>query len=381
MRWDRGCWPAAALTAALLLACTPAPPVPAPVAPAAVGGQSAPAAPQETPSLQTLVEAARKEGQLTLVWSAGILGGSQGAARLIAGFNRYHGLNVSVQYTPGPSPSDLVARLVQEQQTGRPATTDVFWGGADSVYALSRAQVLEPADWAVWAPNVRDSRLLSPRGDAVEIASFLPGITYNASKLAGDAVPRSMDDLLKPQYKGRVASTPYVIHFDSLASPELWGEERVLVYAAKLSDQLAGLMRCGEHERVASGEFDLFALDCGSFGARRLAAEGAPLDHSIPRDAALLQTNSMGVPRHAAHPAAAKLFVDYMLTREAQDYVYEWYFSDHPLLPGSKAAAEIEKARADRAQFTSLDVAFFERNEGRHLDQVAAEVQRLFQQR
>src|SRR6266852_1924658 len=166
MQWHRGCWPAAALTAALLLACTPAPPAPAPAAPAAAGGQSAPASPQEAPSLQALVEAARKEGQLTLVWSAGILGGSQGAARLIAGFNRYHGLNVSVQFTPGPSPSDLVARLVQEQQTGRPATTDVFWGGADSVYTLSRAHVLEPADWAAWAPNVRDSRLLSPRGDA-----------------------------------------------------------------------------------------------------------------------------------------------------------------------------------------------------------------------
>jgi iron(III) transport system substrate-binding protein len=209
---------------------------------------------------------------------------------------------------------------------------------------------------------------------------LLPCISYNASKVTGDAVPHSMEDLLKPQFKGRVASTPYVIHFDSLASPELWGEERVLAYATKLSDQLGGLMGCGEHERIASGEFDLFALDCGSFGARRLAAAGAPLDHAIPRDAALLQTNSMGVPRNAAHPATAKLFIDYMLTREAQDYVFEWFYSDHPLLPGSKAATEIEKARADRAQFVSLVVPFFERNESRHLSQVSTEVLRIFQQ-
>src|SRR3954452_326440 len=119
-----------------LSAPPPPPPASAPAPPAADRPPPAAAAPPADPGLQAIVDAARKEGQLTLVWISGILGGGHGASRLVDGLNRLYGLNASVQYTPGPSPSDLVARLVQEQQTGRPATTDVFWGGADTVYAL-----------------------------------------------------------------------------------------------------------------------------------------------------------------------------------------------------------------------------------------------------
>ena len=129
MRSATWLWLTASVTVVLLLACTPALPAPAagagssapaPAAPGASAAAPAPAVaavPPQSPVLATLIEAARKEGQLTLVWSAGILGGSQGATRLVNGLNRAYGLNLSVQYTPGPSPSDLVARLVQEQQT------------------------------------------------------------------------------------------------------------------------------------------------------------------------------------------------------------------------------------------------------------------------
>src|SRR3712207_9168827 len=66
---------------------------------------------------------------------------------------------------------------------------------------------------------------------------------------------RSMADLLKPQYKGRIASTPYAAGFDWLAAPEAWGEQRVLDYLAQFKEQVAGLIRCNEMERIANGEF------------------------------------------------------------------------------------------------------------------------------
>jgi iron(III) transport system substrate-binding protein len=363
----------------------PAPPAAAPRAPTAApapgqpgAGSGAGAAPPAA-RLQALIDAARQEGQLTLTWSAAALGGAEGTARLVEGVNRTYGLTLSVQFTPGPSMPELGSRLLQEAQAGRPATTDVYLTVSKSVLDLMRANAIEPADWTAWAPNVQNPDLLAPNGAAVQVAAFTPGFTYNSSKLTGDAVPRSMEDLLQPRYKGRIASTAYAGTFNELASPEVWGEARTVEYVTKLADQLGGLIRCGEAERLISGEFDLFGLDCGNFDARRFQAQGAPLDHFIPRDAAIIFHWYMIVPKNAAHPAAAKLFVNYMLGREAQDYVFEKHYSDEPLVPGSKAVAELEKAQAAGARFTPVDVAFYQRIDSAEVDRITAELQRILQ--
>jgi iron(III) transport system substrate-binding protein len=240
---------------------------------------------------------------------------------------------------------------------------------------------LEPGDWTAWAANVRNPSLVAPGGMAVEVAWLQPGITYNTSKLTGDAVPTSLEDLLKPQFKGRIASTPYAAFFDSLASPEIWGERRTLDYVTQLTGQLAGLMGCGDSTRIVSGEFDLLALDCGSFDARLAQAKGAPVAQAIPSDAALIFPWYLTVLRNAAHPAAAKLFVNYLLGREGQDILYETHFADHPLVAGSKVAAEIERLRGSGAPLYNLDVAFRQRNDEKELDRINAEIIRTIQRR
>ncbi|HEY7065691.1 MAG TPA: ABC transporter substrate-binding protein [Chloroflexota bacterium] len=390
-RWLLGAVGVGLLLAACALAPKPgAAPAPAPVvapsaapavapAPGQAAAGSAAAATQPAARLQALIDAARQEGQLTLTWSAAALGGAEGAARLVDGVNRTYGLNLSVQFTPGPSMPELGSRLLQEAQAGRPATTDVYLTVSKSVLDLMRADAIAPADWTAWAPNVQNPDLLAPNGAAVQVAAFMPGFTYNSSKLTGDAVPRSMDDLLQPRYTGRIASTSYAGTFVELASPEVWGEARTVEYVTKLADQLGGLIRCGEAERLISGEFDLFGLDCGNFDARRFQAQGAPLDHFIPRDAAIIFHWYMTVPKNAAHPAAAKLFINYMLGREAQDYVFEKHYSDEPLVPGSKAVAELEKAQAAGAHFTPVDVAFYQRMDNAEADRITAELQRIVQ--
>src|SRR6478609_6782264 len=63
--------------------------------PAASGAASGPPA---AAALQTLVEGARREGQLTLTWSENSLGGAEGARRWAEGFNRLYGLNVDVRF-------------------------------------------------------------------------------------------------------------------------------------------------------------------------------------------------------------------------------------------------------------------------------------------
>src|SRR5207237_451966 len=83
-----------------------------------------------------------------------------------------------------------------------------------------------------------------------------------------------------------------------------------------------------------------------SYDALRLKALGAPAGHVVPSDAALIPYWYLAVPKNAAHPNAAKLFINYALSREAQDVLYDLDYTDHHLVPGSRSAAAIRQAEA-----------------------------------
>src|SRR5205823_9829259 len=139
---------------------------------------------------------------------------------------QYYGLNVDVQFTPGLSMPQMVARTAQEVQAGRHSSTDLVVSYASSLLVAIQAGALEAVDWASWAPNLRDPQLVAPGGIAVAYATSLAGISYNTTRLRGEMVPHTLQDLLRPEYKGRIASTPYAAYFDLLSTEELWGKER-----------------------------------------------------------------------------------------------------------------------------------------------------------
>lgn len=310
-------------------------------------------------SEKALVAAARKEGQLVLVWGDGAVGGAEGAKMLGEGLNKHYGLNLNVQYTPGPAMPEMGSKILLEFQTDRPASSDVMIGSETHFPPLMQAKALEAIDWASWSANIKDPRLLGmPDGTSVRVASRIPGITYNTDKIQGDAVPKSMEDLLKPQYKGKIASTPYAAMFDRLASDDWWGQQKTVDYVTKLSAQVSGLIRCGETERIASGEFPLLALDCGTDASLRGQAQGQHLAQVIPSDAAALVYWYMGVPKNAAHPNAAKLFIDYLMSREGQDIMWKTSSDENYLVPGSHSAAAIQKLESEGVKFTQVDIKF-----------------------
>jgi ABC-type Fe3+ transport system substrate-binding protein len=347
----------------------------------APGAQPAAAAPGReafAPPLQALVDAARAEGQLTLTHATMDEPGE--IPRLIEGFNRAYGLNLVVQFTPHVNMPELVNRLIQEHRASRTATTDVFVGTDSHIMQLLQADALETVDWQSWAPNVQSPELIAPNGVAVKQTTRASAITYNSDRLRGDMVPTSLQDLLKPQYKGRIATMIYAGAFANLGSPELWGEERILDYVTRLVDQVSGLVGCSDGERVVNGEFDAYAIDCATSQALRFQKRGAPLAAVIPSDAPLLTLAYVGVPRHAAHPNAAKLWINYLVSREAQDVIYEHEFGDQHLIPGSKTAQEIAELQARGIQFIQLDVEWSLRNE-QTIRRLRPEIERILYKR
>lgn len=314
-------------------------------------------------TLEGLIDGARKEGELNLMWGQEALGGTQGVPMMADGFNKAYGLNVKVQFTPGPSFQEMGAKVLQEYQTKRQSTTDVLYLSDSAMGPSLQANALVSDNWTDWAANIKPESVAGD-GVGVVVQTYVAGITYNSKKVTGDAIPKSMQDLLKPQYKGRIASTSYASSFDRLSTPALWGKQATLDYARKFSQQLGGLIRCPDAQtKLLDGEFDLFALDCNQSNALRAQSKNQALGFVIPSDAAILSDIYITVPKNSAHPNAAKLWVNYLLSRPAQDIIFGMNFDDSYLLPGSKTGELVSQYKAQGVKFVDSNVRFFQEND------------------
>ena len=260
--------------------------------------------------------------------------------------NKMFGTNIETRFTPGPNANESLNTIMVANGVNRPSPTDIFIGSNQHGALIHKNKLGQVADWHALLPGRIKADSQEADGMAVRLYTAVPGgIVYNTQR--APYPPTRLTDLLKPEWKGKIASTPYASGFDLLSSTDVWGEEKTLDFARKLSDQIAGLMRCNELERIASGEFVAYAMDCVGRDWAELAARGAPIKHVIPSDFGAVRFNYTTVPQNAAHPNAAKLFVTYLHTPEGQKLVWKHVNSDlHTYTDGEmgKVVAEFEKS-------------------------------------
>ena len=165
--------------------------------------------------------------------------------------------------------------------------------------------------------------------------------------------PEKLVDLLRPEWKGKVASTPYASSWELLGGSDLWGKHAV-EFARQLSGQLAGLMRCAELERIASGEFPAFAMDCTGREWIKLKRKGAPIEHVVPADFAAQRFYYFSIPKNASNPNAAILFVAFLESTQGQKLLYKLTDTDLMTYPELGAAARDPRLRGARDRVSSL---------------------------
>jgi iron(III) transport system substrate-binding protein len=343
----------------LATACGPAPaaapakPAAAPAVPAqppaASGALAAAPAQSASPALQQLIDGAKKETVLKAQWSSASFGGAPGLNELVAGMNKKYGLNIQAQFTPGRDMQALMELLAQENTAGQPASTDVYLGNAPAMVDALRTGVMRTIDWKaiLERPIPADPSFdpYAPDGIAVAFGTTLVGIAYNTNLVRGDDVPRRMEDPLAPKWKGKIASTPYAAGMREFAMPDMLGRDYVVDYTKRLSQQVAGLIRCGENERITSGEFAMLVFTCGGNDVADLKQRGAPIDHAIIQEATVLHMRYGGVPKNSSAPNAATLLVAYLLTPEGQETLYKLDGMDLPLFPESHLKGALDQVK------------------------------------
>ena len=282
---------------------------------------------EPNPALRQVIEAAKKEGKLELTWGASILGGHGGVTEIGAAMNAMFGTKIAMRFTPGPALPEVLNAVIISQGAGRASPTDAVIGTNQHAAEAHTRGVSVPVNWTALLPGRILPESVEAGGAAIRVFTTLPGgIIYNTER--APFKPTRLTDLLKPEWKGKIASTPYAASWELITANDVWGAERALDFARQLSKQLAGLMRCNELDRVATGEFLAFAMDCTGRDWLEMQRKGAPVAHVVPEDFPAQRFYYLNIVKNAANPNAAKLFTVFLHTPQGQKLIWKWSDTD-----------------------------------------------------
>ena len=300
-------------------------------------------------ALEKVIEGAKKEGALKILWTEGHFGADVGMRDMLRVINKRYGTNIKLQFTQGRSFPANLGRLIQEYKAKQRSSTDVFLGAGSHMVSGMRSGLLMKVDWEAIVerplpPNPVLERV-NPGGVGMAVASRVVGIVYNTNLVKGADIPTSIEDVLKPKWKGQIAITPYITGFYQLSVADLLGDKYMTDFVKRIKPQLGGFIGCNSLDKVASGQFAMLIFDCGRDAAIRYQRRGAPLGHAVPKEIVRDNVIDLGVPVNADHPNVGKLFIVFQHTKEGQKLLWKHGAYDLEIYPGSHSKTLVDKFR------------------------------------
>ena len=194
---------------------------------------------------------------------------------------------------------------------------DIFQTSIVQVYQLKNAGLL--AKYISEESSAYPEGFKDPLGHWTAFYLIPYVISYNTKLVSAKDAPNSYEDLLNPRWKGQIGlETEEYQWFYHLI--QILGKERGLDYMRRLASQTLQ-MRKGHTllaQLVAAGEMAL-AVVVYSNRVERMRMSGAPIDWVRFKGPTITAINAISIPEKALHPNAAKLFVDFVLSREGQN--------------------------------------------------------------
>jgi iron(III) transport system substrate-binding protein len=271
------------------------------------------------------VEAAKNEGKVTVYTSS-----NQNTLLFESGAfqKRFPEIKVIVVF------GDPYQRILTERRAGQ-YLADVGLTGPDTLWDLYLARVLDPVRDTIILPEVADESkwfrgkhhyidseqkyLFSAIGNA-----DLGSIFYNA-KLINPNEFKSMWDFLRPEWKGKITArdvrtpgpggiTIRFYYYVPILGPNfirrLFGEMDVTLFR----DQRQG------HDWLATGKYPICVF-CNNSRIEEAKLQGLPVEKfGLLKEGAGLSSGggTIGLLNRAPHPNAAKVFINWYLSREGQ---------------------------------------------------------------
>ena len=260
---------------------------------------------------QKLYEAAKSEGEAVVYANMDV----SAMKPLTDGFmKRYPGTKAASVHFSGAA---IITRLDSEARAGKPMS-DVVLSGQLGVLALIDKKIA-----ARYRSPEREYFLEGFKDKDGLWTAYMTNVmvsAYNIRQVKKDEAPRSVEDLLKPRWKGKLTmdSQSYVWFGTML---QHLGEEAGLRFMKRLNEQNISHQR-GRRlmtQLVAAGEFDM-AVETNLNSVLTLSKQGAPLSFA-PIQPYFLSPSLVFMSANAPRPYTGALFIDYLLSEEGQKIV------------------------------------------------------------
>jgi ABC-type Fe3+ transport system substrate-binding protein len=273
-----------------------------------------------------LVAAAKKEGQV-LIYTTLIV--DQIVRPLIKAFQSQVP-GVDVKFVRADSTA-LVVRLTNEARANR--TQADIWHLVDGVGPLIEAGIAAPLDLP--SAKALPPIYADPKRRWVATNQAVRSLAYNTKLVPPAQAPRNYADLIDPRFKGKFAWNPNSVSgaYGFIGTVlEYMGDDKGVAYLRELAKQDITPVPMAIRavlDRVIAGEYAM-GLEMNGTHAHISAGMGAPVAW-VPLDPVSLTLQAAGITAKAAHPNAARLFLDFMISRAGQEVFRERdYIPVHP---------------------------------------------------
>ena len=266
---------------------------------------------------EELVKAAKEEGKLIVYGSCE----EEYLNAVCANFKSLYGIDVQAQRL---STGEVAAKI--EEENGHPSA-DVWFGGTTDPYNVSSSKGLleqyEPKN----ASHLISDKFKSTNKDWYGIYKGILGILYDKEELGRLKldVPQDYKDLIDPKYKGLIWSSNY----NTAGTAKLiintviqkYGHDQGIQYLVDLDKNIAQYTKSGSgpSKAIGTGEctIGIGMLHDGIYQIVDQEHENVGLQ--IPSSGASYKVGATAIFKGAAHPNAAKLWIEYALSPACVD--------------------------------------------------------------
>ena len=292
--------------------------------------------PEYFAGMEDLITAAKAEGELVVYGSCE----EEYLSAACANFEKVFGIKTTFQRL---STGEVQAKI--EEENGNPSA-DVWFGGTTDPYNVCASEGLLEAYEAKNASHLTSDMYRDAQGRWYGIYKGILGFMVNNDELTrrGLEAPQDWQDLLKPEYQGLI----WLSNYNTAGTAKLvintmiqkYGHDEGIQYLVDLDKNIEVYTKSGSgpSKNVGTGEC-VIGIGFLHDGITQINDNGyTNVQLIVPSSGTSFEIGATAIFKGAAHPNAAKLWIEYALSPEcvnlgAQNGSYQFLVLDSATQP------------------------------------------------
>lgn len=292
--------------------------------------------PEYFAGMEDLITAAKAEGELVVYGSCE----EEYLSAACANFEKVFGIKTTFQRL---STGEVQAKI--EEENGNPSA-DVWFGGTTDPYNVCASEGLLEAYEAKNASHLTSDMYRDAQGRWYGIYKGILGFMVNTDELTrrGLEAPQDWQDLLKPEYQGLI----WLSNYNTAGTAKLvintmiqkYGHDEGIQYLVDLDKNIEVYTKSGSgpSKNVGTGEC-VIGIGFLHDGITQINDNGyTNVQLIVPSSGTSFEIGATAIFKGAAHPNAAKLWIEYALSPEcvnlgAQNGSYQFLVLDNATQP------------------------------------------------